>query len=83
MAVCRRELTGRRARIVAADLYASTFADNPMDPATGQRYRRGFLQHGAGRPEAKTLRGFLGRRPSSGAYFAALAHGATVPVPGV
>lgn len=54
-----------------------------MDPATGQRYRGEFLQHGAGRPEAETLRAFLGRRPSSAAYFEALVHGATVPVPGL
>lgn len=53
-----------------------------MDTATGQRYRRAFLQPGASRPEAETLRAFLGRKPSSVAYFSSLAHSATAAPPG-
>ena len=52
-----------------------------MDAATGKRYRRAFLQPGASRPEAETLRAFLGRKPSSVAYFTSLAHNATALAP--
>ena len=50
-----------------------------MDPAAGRRYRHHFLRLGASRPEAETLRAFLGRKPSSAAYFASLANSTTAP----
>ena len=50
-----------------------------MDPTAGRRYRHHFLRPGASRPEAETLRAFLGRKPSSAAYFGSLAHGSTAP----
>lgn len=54
-----------------------------MDRATGLWYRRSFLEPGASRPEGETLRGILGRKPSSVAYFRELAKGASVEVPGL
>jgi metallopeptidase MepB len=48
---------------------------DPLNPAAGRRYRELVLEPGAGVSEAGTLRGFLGRNPSSEAYYAELARG--------
>lgn len=61
------------------DLFVTFFAQDPMDAEVGARYRRDFLQRGAGRPEAEILRGFLGRKPSTVPFFEFLA-GAPKPL---
>ncbi|CAI4219547.1 unnamed protein product [Parascedosporium putredinis] len=67
------------ARTIAMDLFVTFFAKDPMDAEVGARYRRDFLQRGAGRPEAEILRGFLGRKPSTVPFFEFLA-GAPKPL---
>ncbi|KAH8662372.1 hypothetical protein BX600DRAFT_488253 [Xylariales sp. PMI_506] len=56
-------------KVYAADLYASEFAKNPMDPAVARRYRYTVLQPGSSQSPMKTLEEFLGRKPNTEAYF--------------
>jgi hypothetical protein len=59
----------------AADLYSSAFVPESLSSAARRRYRELVLEPGAGVSEAGTLREFLGRNPSSEAYYAELAKG--------
>jgi thimet oligopeptidase len=56
-------------RVVARDLL-SAFGDNLLDPAVGARYRATILGVGNEAEEADMVRRFLGREPSSDAFFA-------------
>jgi metallopeptidase MepB len=58
--------------VYAADLYKSGFAKDPLSSAAGRRYRYLVLQPGSSQSEAETLENFLGRKPSSEAYFDAV-----------
>ena len=53
----------------AADLYASAFKADPMNPEAGRRYRREVLAPGGSRPEMQSLERFLGRKPNAKAYY--------------
>lgn len=55
--------------VYAADLFASAFAQDPMSPEAGRRYRYQVLELGSSRPEIEILKGFLGRQPSCRAIF--------------
>ena len=48
----------------------SPFAKDMLDPAVGMRYRRDILSQGGQREESDMVRDFLGREPSSKAFFA-------------
>ncbi len=48
----------------------SPFGNNLLDPAVGARYRKAILAQGGQREESDSVRDFLGREPSSDAFFA-------------
>ena len=56
-------------RVVARDLL-SAFGDDLLDARVGARYREAILGAGNEDEEANMVRRFLGREPSSGAFFA-------------
>jgi metallopeptidase MepB len=47
----------------------SVFKKNPMDPKEGRRYRHMVLEKGGSQEEMKTLTDFLGRAPSTEAFY--------------
>jgi metallopeptidase MepB len=47
----------------------SVFKKDPMDGKEGRRYRHMVLEKGGGQEEMKTLEDFLGRKPSSDAFY--------------
>ncbi|KAF5534534.1 hypothetical protein FMEXI_11257 [Fusarium mexicanum] len=52
--------------VIAADLFGSKFAKDPLSPEMGRRYRYQVLEPGSSRPEIDILKNFLGREPSNG-----------------
>uniref|UniRef100_A0A0W0FS66 Putative metallopeptidase MepB n=1 Tax=Moniliophthora roreri TaxID=221103 RepID=A0A0W0FS66_MONRR len=54
--------------VFAADMYATVFKADPLDPARGQRYREKILRPGGSREELDSLKDFLGREPDSDAF---------------
>jgi metallopeptidase MepB len=58
--------------VFAADMYATVFKTDPLDPARGKLYRDKVLSFGGSRDEADTLEDFLGRPPNSKAFLGAL-----------
>ncbi|KAL5513671.1 PRD1 [Sanghuangporus vaninii] len=54
--------------VFAADMYATVFKKDPLDPALGQRYRKEILFPGGSRDELESLKCFLGRPPNSSAF---------------
>ncbi|PWY66014.1 zincin [Aspergillus heteromorphus CBS 117.55] len=56
-------------RVLAADIWASHFRDDPMSETAALRYRRMVLEKGGSVDEAGMLRDFLGRVPRADAYF--------------
>ncbi|KAL6900472.1 peptidase family M3 [Trichoderma evansii] len=56
-------------KVHAMDMYDSAFCLDPLDGVAGRRYRHMVLEKGAEQDEMKTLVDFLGREPSSDAYF--------------
>ncbi|KAF5573097.1 hypothetical protein FPANT_12595 [Fusarium pseudoanthophilum] len=51
--------------VIAADLFRSKFAGDPLNPEMGRRYRYQVLEPGSSRPEIDILKDFLGREPRS------------------
>ncbi|KAF4336146.1 metallo ase [Fusarium beomiforme] len=51
--------------VFAVDIFMSAFAQDPMSPETGRRYRYQVLEPGSSLPEIEILKDFLGREPSS------------------
>lgn len=54
--------------VFAADMYATVFKGDPLDPARGQQYRDKILKYGGSREELDSLKDFLGREPNSNAF---------------
>ncbi|TFY78786.1 hypothetical protein EWM64_g5225 [Hericium alpestre] len=54
--------------VFAADMYATVFKQDPLDPKRGQRYRESILKPGGSREELDSLKEFLGRPPNSEAF---------------
>lgn len=54
--------------VFAADMYATVFKGDPLDPARGERYRQAILKPGGSRDELDSLKDFLGREPNSEAF---------------
>ncbi|KAH8591395.1 hypothetical protein B0O99DRAFT_744584 [Bisporella sp. PMI_857] len=50
------------AEIFAADLFQTTFAENPRSQAAWEQFRRGILEYGGSRNELEVLEEFLGGR---------------------
>ncbi|KAG5755281.1 hypothetical protein H9Q69_005501 [Fusarium xylarioides] len=60
--------------VIAADLFGSKFAGDPLSPGIGRRYRYQVLEPGSSRSEIDILKDFLGREPSSKAILDELCH---------
>lgn len=56
-------------QVYSADMYASVFKKDPMSATEGRRYRHMVLEKGGSQDEMKTLEDFLGRKPSSEAFY--------------
>ena len=56
-------------QVYSTDMFHSVFAKNPMDPKEGRRYRHMVLEKGGSQDEMKTLEDFLGRKPSTEAFY--------------
>jgi len=54
--------------VFAADMYATVFKSDPLDPARGKLYRDKILSVGGSREELDSLKDFLGRPPNSEAF---------------
>jgi metallopeptidase MepB len=52
----------------STDMFHSVFANDPMNPKEGRRYRHMVLEKGGSQPEIKTLEDFLGRKPNNEAF---------------
>ena len=56
-------------QVYSADMFFSVFAKDPMDPKEGRRYRHTVLERGGSQDEMQTLEDFLGRKPSTEAFY--------------
>ncbi|MCJ1314153.1 hypothetical protein MMC25_007833 [Agyrium rufum] len=56
-------------QVYSLDMFYSVFAKDPMNPEEGRRYRHGVLEKGGSQPEMKTLTDFLGRAPTTDAFY--------------
>jgi metallopeptidase MepB len=61
-----------RSRAWADDIYYTFFVEDPMNDTEGRRYRHGVLAKGGSQDTAKILEDYLGRKPSTVAFFSAL-----------
>ncbi|KAI0013005.1 hypothetical protein F4779DRAFT_565105 [Xylariaceae sp. FL0662B] len=52
------------AHVFAADLFESTFAEDPRNQVAWEGYRRGILEKGGSRDELAIMEEFLGHPPS-------------------
>ncbi|KUJ10490.1 putative Saccharolysin [Mollisia scopiformis] len=59
-------------QVYSTDMFYSVFKKNPMDPKEGRRYRHTVLEKGGSQDEMKSLEDFLGRKPSTEAFYAEL-----------
>lgn len=50
-------------------MFHSFFEKDPMDGKEGRRYRRTVLERGGSMDEMEVLKEFLGREPSSAAFY--------------
>ena len=50
-------------------MFYTVFEKDPMNGVEGRRYRRAVLEKGGSQDEMETLKGFLGREPSSDAFY--------------
>ncbi|KAF8993112.1 zincin [Hymenopellis radicata] len=64
--------------VFAADMYATIFKADPLDPERGQRYRDKILRFGGSREELDSLKDFLGREPDTEAFIKEI-FGTTAP----
>jgi metallopeptidase MepB len=56
-------------QVYSADMFYSVFDKDPMNPTEGRRYRHMVLGKGGSQDEMKTLTDFLGREPSTAAFY--------------
>ena len=50
-------------------MFYTVFEKDPMNPKEGRRYRHTVIEKGGSQDEMKTLEEFLGRKPSSVAFY--------------
>lgn len=50
-------------------MFYTVFKANPMNPQEGRRYRHMVLEKGGSQDEMTTLTQFLGREPSTDAFY--------------
>ncbi|KAI1470312.1 Metalloprotease [Daldinia caldariorum] len=58
--------------VYSTDMFYSVFKEDPMNGKEGRRYRHTVLERGGSQDEMTTLEQFLGRKPSSDAFYADL-----------
>jgi metallopeptidase MepB len=56
-------------QVYSTDMFYSQFKANPLDHERGRRYRHMVLEKGGSQDEMVTLEQFLGRKPSSEAFY--------------
>ncbi|KAL9611560.1 MAG: hypothetical protein Q9167_003807 [Letrouitia subvulpina] len=56
-------------QVYSADMFHTVFASDPMNPTQGRRYRHTVLERGGSQDEMQTLEDFLGRKPSTEAFY--------------
>ena len=56
-------------QVYSADMFYSVFKKDPMDGKEGRRYRHTVLERGGSQDEMKSLEEFLGRKPSTEAFY--------------
>ena len=56
-------------------MFFSVFEKDPMNGQEGRRYRHTVLERGGSQEEMKSLEEFLGRKPSSEAFYKELGLG--------
>jgi len=56
-------------QVYSADMFYSVFKKDPMNPEEGRRYRHTVLERGGSQDEMLTLEQFLGRKPSTEAFY--------------
>lgn len=59
-------------KVLAMDMFDTAFKKDPLDDKTGRRYRHMVLEKGGSQDEMETLVQFLGRRPTSEAFYKSL-----------
>ncbi|GAA5981288.1 hypothetical protein JCM11641_005633 [Rhodosporidiobolus odoratus] len=59
-------------QVFSADMFATVFEKDPMNPDAGRRYREKILQVGGSRDEMDSLVDFLGRKPNNEAFLKSL-----------
>ncbi|KAI5289207.1 hypothetical protein KEM52_000864, partial [Ascosphaera acerosa] len=56
-------------QVYSTDMFYTAFKSNPMDSVTGRKYRYTVLGRGGARDELEVLKEFLGREPSTEAFY--------------
>ena len=56
-------------QVYSADMFVSVFKKDPMNGKEGRRYRHTVLEKGGSQDEMVTLEQFLGRKPSTEAFY--------------
>ncbi|KAF4632089.1 hypothetical protein G7Y89_g6028 [Cudoniella acicularis] len=56
-------------QVYSLDIFHTVFRSDPMNAAEGHRYRRMILEKGGAEDEMKILSEFLGRKPSTDAFY--------------
>ena len=56
-------------QVYSTDMFYSVFKDDPMNAKEGRRYRHTVLERGGSKEEMEILEEFLGRRPSTEAFY--------------
>lgn len=59
-------------KVLAMDMFDTVFKKDPLDGEAGRRYRRMVLEKGGSQNEMETVVQFLGRRPTSEAFYKSL-----------
>ena len=59
-------------QVYSADMFFTVFQKNPMNASEGRRYRHTVLERGGSQEEMQTLEDFLGRKPSTEAFYRSL-----------
>jgi len=59
-------------QVYSADMFQSVFKKDPMNGTEGRRYRHTVLERGGSQDEMQTLEDFLGRKPSTEAFYSEL-----------
>ena len=56
-------------KVYSTDMFHSVFKADPMNGKEGRRYRHTVLERGGSQEEMETLKDFLGREPSTEAFY--------------